>query len=968
MNAIWGSLTVFCLLPILGGLPLIDGLVRLSIGRSLTQLGTGNISVSAAFYHGGTVVGILAVLSEAAKGLAAVALARYFFPTEPAWELMGLIALVMGRYWMGKGAGITNVFWGLVLHDAMVAVAILVMGGISLTVFRERRTGRLAGIGLMVLFLALRHPQDGSYGMMALILGGLLVWILQKIPDDLDLPTPTTTAGTRSRSMFRFFRSDQGLLSLGEPLDAQKVGGKAATLSQLKQWGYEVPDGWVLFSGDDLSAALRSIVPTPEQPLIVRSSAVGEDSAGASAAGQYLSIGNVTSTADLETAIVRCQQAYNHPRAVSYRQRYNQPERPLAVIVQHQAQSRYAGVAFSRDPLEQYRQGVTIEAVSGTPEQVVSGQRTPECYAVYEPEAETSALEGEGTVPPEILYAVARLVRHIETRYHGIPQDIEWCHDGETLWLLQARPITTLTPIWSRKIAAEVIPGVIRPLTWSINQPLTCGVWGELFTTVLGRDRAQNLDFDDTATLHFSHAYFNATLISDIFQRMGLPAESLEWLTRGAKLSRPSFGSTLRNVPGLWRLLQQELNLPKTFERDDRQWFQPLLQELRAPMDALSAAELAMRIERLVSNLRRATQYQILAPLSVGLRQAVLQVDETELDTCVLPEVASLRSLLDLAEKSRNLLPLSQLDFDSCPSLFAYLSDTPDGEAILEQFNQWLDVYGYLSEVATDIAVPRWRDNPRPMRELFSQCLFSDGRRIQLRQTIPEPSSTSLAARFLQPRLALKGRVAEVYNRFLAHLRWTFVHLETRWQKVGYLQQAGDIFFLTRDEISDRLQASSWSTDAIAIVQAKIDHRREQYRQHARLDYVPPVVYGQPQSDALPLPPVANAQTLIGIAASPGVIEGTVQLLKSFQEIPHLTPSTILVVPYTDAGWSPLLAQVGGIIAEVGGRLSHGAIVAREYGIPAVFDIAGALHQLQTGQRVRLNGDRGTVEILPSES
>ncbi|MEM8639926.1 MAG: glycerol-3-phosphate acyltransferase [Cyanobacteria bacterium P01_G01_bin.54] len=972
MNTLWGCLSIFCLLPIVGGLPLIDWLVRLGTGQSLRRLGTGNVSVSATFYHAGTVLGVLAVLSEASKGLAAVGVARYFFPQSPTWELLALIALVLGRYWFAKGAGITNVFWGLMLHDAMVAVAILVMGSISLTLVRERRTGRLVGLALMVVFLALRQPQNAEYGLMALLLGGTLAGILQKMPDDLDLPTPTTTTGLRSRQMFRFFRSDQGLLSLGEPLTANKVGAKAATLSQLKQWGYAVPEGWVIRAGDDLNAVLRSVMPSPERPVIVRSSAVGEDSAGASAAGQYLSVGDVTSAAALEAAIVQCQQAYHRPQAVQYRQRYGQPDRPLAVIIQTQVPSQYAGVAFSRDPLEQYRQGVTIEALKGTPAQVVSGQHTPERYAIYEPEAETAILEGKGTVPPEILFTVARLARELEARYHGIPQDLEWCHDGETLWLLQARPITTLSPIWSRKIAAEVIPGVIRPLTWSINQPLTCGVWGELFTEVLGQARAQRLDFPATATLHFSHAYFNASLIHQIFRLMGLPAESLDWLTRGTKLSRPSLGSTLCNAPGLLRLLQQEGRLAKQFAQDERQWFEPLLQDLVAPMEPLSEPELAMRIERILSNLRRVTRYQILAPLSLALRQAILQVPDTELETTVLPEVAALRSLLDLAEQSRNLLPLPELDFDSCPSLFAYLSDTPDGEGILAQFNQWLSVYGYLSEVTTDIAVPRWLDDPRPMRELFSQCIFSEGRRAELRRNLDHaaPTPPSLVARWLQPRLQLKGRVAEIYNRLLAQLRWTFCHIESRWQATQYLTTSGDIFFLQWPEIRDRLETSDpdapqpWPAETITTLQAQIIHRHEQYTAHCQLDYVPPVVYGQPQPDTLPLPPLANATRLQGIAVSAGAIEGEVQLLKSMQTIPPLDANTILVVPYTDAGWSPLLAQVGGIIAEAGGRLSHGAIVAREYGIPAVFDVPGALHQLQTGQRVRLDGDRGTVEIL----
>ncbi|MFO0173611.1 MAG: pyruvate phosphate dikinase PEP/pyruvate-binding protein, partial [Aphanizomenon sp.] len=132
---------------------------------------------------------------------------------------------------------------------------------------------------------------------------------------------------------------------------------------------------------------------------------------------------------------------------------------------------------------------------------------------------------------------------------------------------------------WTRKIAAEVIPGVIHPLTWSINSPLTCGVWGEIFTIVLG-ERAKGLDFAKTATLHYSRAYFNASLLGEIFLAMGLPPESLEFLTRGASMTKPPLDSTLTNLPGLTRLLKRELDLEKDFKWDYRQVFIPGLTEL----------------------------------------------------------------------------------------------------------------------------------------------------------------------------------------------------------------------------------------------------------------------------------------------------------------------------------------------------------------------------------------------------
>ena len=153
LTQVWGSLLIFILCPILGGLPLISWITRLLTRKQLSQLGTGNISVSAAFYHGGKIVGILAVLSEAAKGIAAVLLARSFFLDRPEWEIISLIALVYGRYFIGKGAGTTNVVWGYIVHDPIVSFLVFLIGGIGFTIVRERRSGKFG----VLIFVSIDH-------------------------------------------------------------------------------------------------------------------------------------------------------------------------------------------------------------------------------------------------------------------------------------------------------------------------------------------------------------------------------------------------------------------------------------------------------------------------------------------------------------------------------------------------------------------------------------------------------------------------------------------------------------------------------------------------------------------------------------------------------------------------------------------------------------------------------------------
>ncbi|BAU13276.1 phosphoenolpyruvate synthase/pyruvate phosphate dikinase [Leptolyngbya sp. NIES-3755] len=941
---VWGSLLIFIGCPILGGLPLIGWMTRVLSRKRLSELGTGNISVSAAFYHGGTVVGVLAVLSEALKGIAAVLLARSFFPDSPEWEIIALIALVYGRYFIGKGAGTTNVVWGYVVHDPIVSFLVFLIGGIGFTILRERRSGKFGVLVLFPLITALRHPQDTALILSSIGLAAFLWWIYNQIPDDLDLRPDSAERG--SRIMFQFLRDDRSLISLDQNLQAEKVGQKAATLSKLKRSSYPVPEAWVLLPGDDPKPLIETLQPSRDNPLIVRSSAIGEDAESASAAGQYESIPNITHRELLLPAIVRCLESYQQESAVKYRRDRNVAEASMVVLVQQQIRGVYSGVAFSRDPIARQGDAVVIEALPGNADRVVSGQATPESYQVIVrevgsdwklPEAVTLEVEGKGTVPASVIQQVAYLARHLEEHFHGVPQDIEWSFDGKQLWVLQSRSITTLFPIWTRKIAAEVIPGTIRPLTWSINRPLTCGVWGKIFTIVLG-DRASGLDFTETATLHYSHAYFNASLLGQIFRRMGLPAESLEFLTRGAKFSKPPLRSTISNVPGLLRLLQREMRLEKGFSHDQQLYFNPMLQKLEQSIDTLSVPELLQQIEQILELLERATYYSILAPLSAALRKAIFKVPDEALDNRDTPEVAALRSLSNLANSARSTVGEVQED------IFTQLAQTKQGQAILEQFDQLLNQYGYLSEVGTDIAVPTWREEPQPVRELFKQFCLSPS---------PEPPTPQIKNKGVQRRIALKGKVTEVYSRLLAELRWRFIEIENRWLESSMLKQSGDIFFLTYDEIR------SSNTHFTAL----IEQRRSSFDHDRQLSPIPQLVYG----DDPPMPQAPTWQAsnrLQGIGASVGHVEGTIRILRSLNGSIHVDRETILVVPYTDSGWMPVLARVGGLIAEVGGRLSHGAIVAREYRIPAVMDVTHATEILQDGQRVRIDGQQGTIEIL----
>ena len=193
------------------------------------------------------------------------------------------------------------------------------------------------------------------------------------------------------------------------------------------------------------------------------------------------------------------------------------------------------------------------------------------------------------------------------------------------------------------------------------------------------------------------------------------------------------------------------------------------------------------------------------------------------------------------------------------------------------------------------------------------------------------------------------------------------MRLEEIWLQSGLLSHVGDVFFLEFEQL--RRVVAGTDGELLAQLGQLVESRRSQLERDRQLEPVPPLFYGNPPAAPSASPITGYSlttptQLLQGIAASPGQVEGIVRVLRSLQLLPEIDKQTILVVPYTDSGWAPLLARAGGLISEVGGRLSHGAIVAREYGIPAVMDIHNATQLLHDGQRVRIDGQKGTVEVL----
>ncbi|HEY9888197.1 MAG TPA: glycerol-3-phosphate acyltransferase, partial [Candidatus Obscuribacterales bacterium] len=308
LTQVWGALLILLVCPGLGAVPLTPWLMqRWPVGdRPAPPVKT--VGVATAFAQGGAIAGSLALALEAAKGIGAVLLARHYFPADPEWEVIALMALVMGRYWGAQAVGTTSVLWGALVHSPIAAGLTLLISLLGFTIFRERQQGRLLVLVLFTVLTALQVP-DGVRVLLTACLCALIGWIYQKMPADVDLPAPASRL--ESQRLWGFFRSDRALLALGQSLQPGTVGGKAMRLSQLLAAGYPVPPGDVLPAGDDPALLIEITHPAPTTPVIVRASAIDDQPALATSAGQYAAVADITSQEALFAAMSQVFRSYD---------------------------------------------------------------------------------------------------------------------------------------------------------------------------------------------------------------------------------------------------------------------------------------------------------------------------------------------------------------------------------------------------------------------------------------------------------------------------------------------------------------------------------------------------------------------------------------------------------------------------------------------------------------------------------
>jgi pyruvate,water dikinase len=744
---------------------------------------------------------------------------------------------------------------------------------------------------------------------------------------------------------------------------------------------------------DLLDQRLTQVFGSGANTYAVRSSVIDEDQRDRTFAGIHRTELGVP-RAMLPVAITRCWASALSGPAIKYRQVHGMSIQAIrvALLIQPMVRPEVSGVAFTANPLTGARDEIIVEAVPGLSDTLMSGEVRPDFYklapgtagyAVIEHEA-GSALTQSG--PAELLTAqqlatLGQRLEHIQALM-GDPQDVEWTYQQDHFNILQTRPVAMksrpqpqLNQEWSRVLCADTLPELPSPLLASLRtygQPQL-----RRYLSGLGFELAQSGPYEKFI---LGRPYLNLTMLKEMLAQLGLSSGQLfrqrgDPTTTGERQIAIDWGSAWQARQVYWAAWREMRGLPTRLDE--------LAQRTAALSKTLKKPEPAASFNTSLAQFRRQIElYGDLYPLGVGLQLAFEAL--TGLGSRLLAGVSAtpLALMTDLVAASLTLeqdkfyQALHQLGQALRDSAYS-LTDYPDYEAlpadVKARFKQVLAAYETRATYPSDPAWPRYQEQPddllalaRQLTDLSSSSAAPDGSRRALKQLPPWRAQVLrlLAKRAWRLRQA-QERWRELEAAFITALRRWGLGLGQVWFKRGWLNSATDIFWLTLEEIERVLTAEA---ELAHTLSATVSARQETYRLY-RATTMPLLIK---EADIAALRPGNEAwdqnngtpEVTVGQPISPGQARGTVQVVRQPADFEPREEAVILVMASTAPAWLALLHAAAGLIVETGGLLSHGSVIAREYGLPAVANVPQATQRFRTGDKVLVDGSTGVVQLL----
>jgi phosphohistidine swiveling domain-containing protein len=815
---------------------------------------------------------------------------------------------------------------------------------------------------------------------------------------------PDTSDDTESSRAYILRLEDVG----GEP-----VGGKAAGLARLIHMGLPVPAGFVIVGAqpgalpEDLAEHYRGLSPDGlDIAVAVRSSAIGEDSAGASFAGQYETVLDVRGESALREAVDRCLRSLGSERAVAYQVEHAADvtgDEPIAmsVVVQRMAPARSAGVLFTADPVSGRRGRAVIDAVPGIGESLVAGQATPDHYELDRGGA-TVHVDLVGATP---LLSEAERASLLEValeaeKREGTPLDLEWAIDaGGAIHWLQARPITHLpadpneldtplpnpTHVFTRCNIGEMFPGVCTPLSYSFTA-WSVDVGMQMMHQRIGIQHEILPDFR-FVIMHGGHLFLNLTTMSETATHaLGSSADQLALSICGRPVTELKIeGSTPPPAPR--RILNGLRYIRYLFGRGHaRAAMQGLVESLHFP-EHESAEQTWRGIDARFSAIYLAMDHHLVSSASSGVLTTTLlsvlaggdpPLDEHHAEVArLLAEAGGVESA-DIAAGAERI----QARLFAVPDVRERFTEASPAEALEwlrsddsgdagRELELYLERHGHRAIKELELRQVEWSEDPTPLIKSLQAALRQPQRTSDTSvaaSTSAEPEPLRAYGRLMRRLIRMARQAVRCREETKSGLVMVTTLFKRAYRRLGrqlvdegLLPDADCIFFLTHAELG-RLAAGE--DDALG---ERAVARRNTF-DHQDAQSYPDVFQGEPEplrpADLLRELEDANDGAVSGASVSRGRVVGRVRVVSNLDEAEALESGEILVAPITDVGWTPYFGIIAGLVTDVGSAVSHGAVVAREYGLPAVVNTRVGTLVFQTGDRVLLDGDRGIVRRL----
>ena len=770
----------------------------------------------------------------------------------------------------------------------------------------------------------------------------------------------------------------------------------------------------------------------------VRSSATAEDLPGHSFAGQYETYLGVASLENCLGAVKRCWASLWTERAYAYRRRNHIDHQhvEMAVIIQDLIRADASGVLFTLDPATGRPDRVFIESCFGLGEALVSGKVTPDSFQVGKKSrallARTISAKTVEAVPdedgavrdrsipadraatPSIDEPTARELATLAVRLERklrAPQDVEWAVADGRIFLLQARPITTVKErswedrqVWTNVNFGEVAPDPMTPATRSFIERLVDRVFGSIPRILCVRVAPRQLSGFVAGRIYWNVNTGIGTMRhlpgwNKIDWPSAFGGDSKEWLPLGEIPDE--------DIPDLHgSLLKATLRLPLSLyeiythrQKKGRLALRQIggtAQRLRdLDLAGLTETQITDRLYEALAELHRTMDilYAVTALGALPVLAFFMERWFRDMETPPLPKLLAGIQGMDSAQAGLDLWKLATeanrraavrdaiLAAETWQDVRDSIEESEAGVSFLAAYDEFMALHGHHCRGELELANPRWAETPDYILGQLRAYLKGTGRtdpaqhyqqlierrrqlKIECERHLRNPLKRRLfryLLRSAQDGCVLRENFKSTTVRLITAMRRVLLDLGRRFHDQGLLERPGDIFLLRIEELGP-IAAGDIPRD----LHPTIESRRAEYEENLSLHPLA-FVFGKFDRNT-PTPTPGNfdrdATTLTGMAVSPGCATGKARVILRADADQQVHAGEILVAPFTDPGWTPYFIPAAAIVMDQGGQLSHGSIIAREYGIPAIVNIPHATEIIKTGQTITVDAERGIVTIV----